>query len=107
MPNTIKQAVEFICAQAARRYAPKIWLNVPFTLSNETENDGFTHVEVMLGGEICKVIWDPRAPSPLTTPTCVLVSDGFGNIVATTFDINPVKTPEESVESEESEEKQK
>ena len=61
----------------------------------------------MLGGEICKVIWDPRAPSPLTTPTCVLVSDGFGNIVATTFDINPVKTPEESVESEESEEKQK
>lgn len=99
MPNTIKQAVEFICEQAARRYAPKIWLKVPFTLTNETENDGFTHVEVMLGCEKRKVIWDPRAPSPVTVPTCILVSDGFGNIIATTFDINSVKTPEESVES--------
>jgi hypothetical protein len=101
MPNTIKQAVEFICEQVARRYAPKIWLNIPFTLSHEMENDEFTLVEVMLGGEIRKVIWDPKAPSPRTTSTCILVSDGFGNIVATTFNINPVKTPEESVESEE------
>ena len=65
MPNTIKQAVEFICEQAARRYAPKIWLKVPFTLTNETENDGFTHVEVMLGGVKRKVIWDPYPPVSL------------------------------------------
>ena len=86
MLSTIKQVVEFICEQTAQRYAPKIWLNVPFTLSNETENDGFTHVEVKLGGEMRKVIWDPKAPSPLTVPTCILVSDGLGNIIATTFD---------------------
>jgi hypothetical protein len=101
MLSTIKQVVEFICEQTAQRYAPKIWLNVPFTLSNETENDVFTHVEVKLGGEMRKVVWDPKAPSPLTTPTCILVSDGFGNIIATTFDINHVKNRGESAESNE------
>lgn len=107
MLSTLKQAVEFICEQTAQRYAPKIWLNVPFTLSNETppqggtENDVFTHVEVKLGGEMRKVVWDPKAPSPLTTSTCILVSDGFGNIIATTFDINHVKNRGESAESDE------
>ena len=101
MPNTIKQAVEFICEQVAWRYAPKVWLNVPFTLSNGTGNDRFTHVDVMMGVESRKVIWDPKAPSPLTTPTCILVFDGFGNIIATTFKPNPVKTTKESAESDE------
>lgn len=99
MPSTIKQAVEFICEQAARRYAPKIWLNVPFTLTTEKENDGFTHVEVLLGGEKRKVIWDPRAPAPVTVPTCILVSDGLGNIIATTFDTSQVKNHGDSAES--------
>lgn len=98
MPNTIKQAVEFICEQAARRYAPKIWLNVPFTILPINEDDIFTYVEVSLDDVKFKVIWDPRAPSPRTTSTCILVSDGFGNIVATTFDttfdINTIKTQE-------------
>lgn len=85
MPNTIKQAVEHICKQAAWRYAPKVWLNVPFTLTNETDDEGLMLVEVEVGNIIRKVKWDPKAPSPKNVPTCILVSDGFGNIIATAY----------------------
>lgn len=87
MQNTIKQAVGFICEQAARRYAPKIWLKVPFTVVPKKDNDEYLYVEVKIAQVTLHVIWDPKAPSPysIAEKTCIIVADGFGNIVATAY----------------------
>lgn len=101
MQTTIKQAVEYICKKAAFKYAPKVWLNVPFTSTYEIDENGYQIVEVAVGNIIRKVIWDPKSPSPRTVSTCTLVSDGFGNFIATAHGAYQHKPPEESEDDSE------